>query len=172
MEQVHVDSFAAYLDHLQVDPDEFTALFNCILINVTSFFRDEPIWTYLREDIIPRLLEQKEDDATVRVWVAGCASGQEAYSLSMLLAEAMGRPAFLARTKIYATDVDDEALEDARQGTFTNDQMKGVPEDLADRYFTSNGNGKYMFDREIRRTVVFGRHDLVQDAPISKIDLL
>jgi len=172
MEQVHVDSFATYLDHLQVDPDEFTALFNCILINVTSFFRDEPIWTFLRDDIIPRLLEQKRDDDTVRVWVAGCASGQEAYSLSMLLAEAMGRPAFLARVKIYATDVDEEALDEARQGIYTGDDMKAVPEDLAERYFTSNSTGKFVFDREIRRTVVFGRHDLVQDAPISKIDLL
>src|SRR3954447_25031028 len=97
MEQVHVDSFATSLDHLQVDPDEFTALFNCILINVTSFFRDEPIWTFLRDDIIPRMLEHK-GDATLRVWVAGCASGEEAYSISMLLAEAMGRKAFPART--------------------------------------------------------------------------
>jgi two-component system, chemotaxis family, CheB/CheR fusion protein len=171
MEQVHVGSFSEYLDHLEVDPDEFTALFNTILINVTSFFRDEPIWTYLRDELIPQLLERKGEDETVRVWVAGCASGQEAYSISMLLAEAMGRPAFLARTKIYATDVDEEALEEARQGAYSNDAMKGVPEGLIDKYFTSNGDG-YVFDREIRRTVVYGRHDLVQDAPISKIDLL
>src|SRR3954453_16309266 len=90
----------------------------------------------------------------------------------MLLAEQMGRPAFLARTKIYATDVDEEALEEARQGTYTTDQMKGVPEDLAEKYFTTNSGGQHVFDRELRRTVVFGRHDLVQDAPISKIDLL
>jgi two-component system CheB/CheR fusion protein len=172
MEQVHVDSFAAYLDHLQVDPDEFTALFNCILINVTSFFRDEPIWKFLREEVVPRLVERKADDGIMRVWVAGCASGQEAYSLSMLLAEQMGRKDFLARTKIYATDVDEEALEEARQGAYTTDELKGVPEDLVDTYFTSDGGGRHVFDREIRRTVVFGRHDLVQDAPISKIDLL
>jgi len=172
MEQVHASSFSSYLDLLQVDPDEFTALFNCILINVTSFFRDEPIWEFLREEIVPRLVQNKGEDGTIRVWVAGCASGEEAYSLSMLLAEQMGRAAFLARTKIYATDVDEEALEEARQGTYTTDQLKGVPEDLAERYFTTNTGGQHVFDRELRRTVVFGRHDLVQDAPISKIDLL
>jgi two-component system, chemotaxis family, CheB/CheR fusion protein len=172
MEQVGIADFSAYQDHLQVDPDEFTALLNYILINVTSFFRDEPIWDYLREEIVPRIVDARPPDAPIRSWVAGCASGQEAYSICMILADALGRDAFLSRVKVYATDVDEEALEQARQGTYTEEQMKSVPENYAARYFAANGPGQHAFDRELRRVMVFGRHDLVQDAPISKIDLL
>src|SRR5262249_31844227 len=105
METVGISDFTQYQDHLQVHPDEFTQLFNFILINVTAFFRDPMIWDYLAERILPRILEQKGGQAPVRVWCAGCASGEEAYSVAMLLAEATGRTRLPETIKIYGTDI-------------------------------------------------------------------
>jgi two-component system CheB/CheR fusion protein len=96
-----------------VDAEEFTRLFNTILINVTRFFRDPAHWEYLRDEILPGLVGGP-DAAPIRVWSAGCASGEEAYSIAILLAEAMGSDAFRELVKIYATDVDEEALAQAR----------------------------------------------------------
>src|SRR3954468_23810204 len=104
MQQVGVDAFDEYHDDLQVHPHEFTALFDTILINVTSFFRDDEAWAYLAEVALPHLLETAGEDP-IRVWSAGCATGQEAYSLAMVLAEALGPAEFRRRVKIYATDV-------------------------------------------------------------------
>jgi two-component system, chemotaxis family, CheB/CheR fusion protein len=172
MEMLGIDSYSAYVDHLQVDPDEFTHLFNFILINVTSFFRDPPIWEYVQQEVITRILQSKDAADQIRVWDVGCASGEETYTIAMLLAEALGRDGFSDRVKIYATDVDLEALEQARQGTYTRKQVDAVPGTMGDRYFADGVNGGLSFDKELRRSVVFGRHDLVKDAPISRIDLL
>jgi two-component system CheB/CheR fusion protein len=171
MQAVGADSYLSYLDHLEVDPEEFTQLFNTILINVTGFFRDPPAWEYLADEILPRILADKGGDAPVRIWSAGCASGEEAYTLAMVTAEAMGPDAVRERVKIYATDVDEEALHQARQARYTARQVEGVPPELLERYFEGNGNG-YVFSKDLRRSVIFGRHDLIQDAPISRIDLL
>src|SRR3954471_22320244 len=113
MAQVGVDSYATYLDHLEVHPEEFTHLFNSILINVTSFFRDAEAFEYLRSTVIPKVIENSAG-GDIRIWSAGCASGEESYSVAMLFAEALGREAFRQRVKIYATDVDDQALTAAR----------------------------------------------------------
>jgi two-component system CheB/CheR fusion protein len=114
MAQVGLGSYGEYLDHLQVHPDEFTALFNTILINVTAFFRDADTWAALRESVLPELLDRH--DGVFRVWSAGCASGEETYSLAIALAEALGVEAFRERVKIYATDVDESSLAHARGG--------------------------------------------------------
>jgi two-component system, chemotaxis family, CheB/CheR fusion protein len=173
MQVVGADSYLGYLDHLEVDPEEFTQLFNTILINVTGFFRDPPTWDYLREEILPRILADKAEgeDDPVRIWSAGCASGEEAYTLAMVTAEAMGADAVREGVKIYATDLDEDALSQARQARYTPRQVEGVPPELLDRYFETNGGG-YVFSKDLRRSVIFGRHDLIQDAPISRIDLL
>src|SRR4051812_13998683 len=127
MQQVGVESFDDYYDYLQVHPDEFTALFNTILINVTSFFRDEEAWAYMSGTALPRLLETV-GDGPIRVWSAGCATGQEAYSIAMALVEIMGAAEFRQRVKIYATDVDEEALAIARQAMYTEKELRGLPE--------------------------------------------
>jgi two-component system, chemotaxis family, CheB/CheR fusion protein len=171
MAEVGVESYADYTDFLEVHPDEFQPLFNTVLINVTSFFRDSPAWEYVAEEIIPRILADRAPDRPVRVWSAGCASGEEAYSIAMLLAEALGEEAFRQRVKIYATDADDEALLQARQGSFEERQMADVPAPLAEKYF-ERANGRFVFRPELRRALIFGRHDLVQDAAISRVDLL
>ncbi len=172
MQQVNVASYSDYIDYLEVHPDEFLPLFNTILINVTGFFRDPETWRALAERVLPRILESKGVDQPVRCWSAGCASGEEAYSLAMLLAEALGDQEFRRRVKIYATDVDEEALAQARQGSYSAEQVAEVPAELRARYFEANNGGRHLFRPELRRSLIFGRHDLVQDAAISRLDLL
>jgi two-component system, chemotaxis family, CheB/CheR fusion protein len=172
MQALEVETFDAYRDYLELNPDEYAALFNTILINVTSFFRDAEAWTVLGEQFIPALLERKGNAEPIRVWSAGCATGQETYTLVMMLAEALGAEPFRERVKVYATDWDDEALAQARQATYTAEQTEDLPAGFRDRYFEPAGSGRFAFRGDLRRQVIFGRHDLVQDAPISHLDLL
>ncbi|NUO36934.1 MAG: PAS domain-containing protein [Dermatophilaceae bacterium] len=169
MRAVGFESFGEYQDHLEVNPDEFVPLFNTILINVTSFFRDRDSWEHLSSRLIPSLLEKADQE--VRVWSAGCAGGQEAYSLAIALTEAMGVDRFRERVKIYATDVDEDALAYARAATYTERETESLPEDLREKYFEAAPQGM-VFRQDLRRSVIFGRNDLTRDAPISRIDLL
>ncbi|MGH9009995.1 MAG: CheR family methyltransferase [Acidimicrobiia bacterium] len=171
MNAVGVGTFAEYLDFLQVDPEEFTALFDTILINVTGFFRDPAAWDVLTTEVVPRILDSKPAPDPIRVWSAGCASGEEAYTLAMVLAEVLGVEEMRERVKIYGTDVDEVALNMARHATYAPKAVDGVPEPLLERYFERLG-ANYIFRKDLRRTVIFGRHDLVHAAPISHIDLL
>jgi two-component system, chemotaxis family, CheB/CheR fusion protein len=171
MREVDIERFDEYLDHLQVTPDEFTDLFNTILINVTGFFRDRPAWDYVAGEVIPQILVDVQDSERIRIWSAACATGEEAYTLAMLFAEALGEEDFRRRVKIYATDVDEDALGRARHATFPRDALKSVPEELAERYFEQAAVGR-SFRGDLRRSIIFGRNDLVQDAPISRVDLL
>jgi two-component system CheB/CheR fusion protein len=172
MQMIEVASYADYIDFLEVHPEEFTHLFNTILINVTSFFRDPLTWEYLSAEIVPKILEGKRTDESLRAWSTGCASGEEAYSVAMILAEVMGEKEFSERVKIYATDVDEEALAKARLAQYTAKDLEAVPAALREKYFTPNGGGLYSFHKDLRKCVIFGRNDLIQDAPISRIDLL
>ena len=171
MQSVGIDGFADYVDFLEVHPDEFAQLFNNILINVTGFFRDESAWDLMRDTVIPMAIGEPSATHAVRVWSAGCASGEEPYTVAMLLVEALGREAFRERVKIYATDVDEHALGQARAASFTERQVQPVPSALLDRYFVRE-NDRFVFDKDLRRSVIFGRHDLIQDAPISRVNVL
>lgn len=171
MQSYQIETYRDYLDYLEVHPDEFSQLFNTILINVTDFFRDDVAWSYLQTDVLPQLLEAKAARLPIRVWSAGCASGEEAYTLAMILAKRLGIQAFCEQVKIYATDVDEEALSQARQATYSSKEIQAVPEDFRTQFFEPAGE-QYVFDPELRRSVIFGRHDLLQDAPISRLDLL
>ena len=172
MKEVGVDGYAAYTDYLEVHPHEFGPLFDTVLINVTGFFRDSEAWQYVAETILPRLLgDGRSPDEQVRMWSAGCATGEEAYTLAMLLAEALGEDGFRRRVKIYATDVDENALTVARQGTYDSRQVEGVPAELLEKYFDRIGS-RYVFRNDLRRCLIFGRLDLIQDAAISRLDLL
>jgi two-component system CheB/CheR fusion protein len=171
MTHVGVKGHGPYLEYLQAHPDEFGTLFNTILINVTSYFRDAAAWEYLRAEILPRIIEGKAPYEPIRVWSAGVASGEEAYSVAMLLSEALGASEYRERAKIYATDVDEDALTHARQGRAAEKDLEEVPASLREKYFEPDGD-HYLLRGELRRSIIFGRHDLVQDAPISRIDLL
>jgi two-component system CheB/CheR fusion protein len=171
MRMVGIERFNEYTEYLEVHPEEFNQLFNMILINVTGFFRDQAAWDFLGREIIPKIIEQRRPESALRIWSAGCASGEEAYSLAMLFAEAMGIAPFREHVKIYATDVDSDALNQARQAAYTEKQLADVPTPLKEKYFEYTGD-RYLFHKELRRSVIFGRHDLLQDAPISRLDLL
>ena len=171
LDAVGAPGFAEYQDFLEVHPEEFRALFNTILINVTGFFRDDTAWEYLAEHVLPDLLKRRSPGVPIRVWSAGCASGEEAYTLAMILAEQVGLEAFQDRVKIYATDVDEEALAKARHGAYTDAEVADVPEKLRRKYFDL-AEGMHVFRKDLRRQLIFGRHDLISDAPISRIDLL
>src|SRR5712691_5415746 len=168
---VGAGSYEEYEDYLEVHPDEFEHLFNVILINVTSFFRDPETFDFLRSDAIPALLKSKRTYEPIRIWSAGCASGEECYSLAMLMAEALGESQYRERVKIYATDLDEAELVVARQASYTERQVQDVPAELRQKYFDANGD-RWMFRKDLRRSVIFGRHDLLDDAPISRVDLL
>jgi two-component system, chemotaxis family, CheB/CheR fusion protein len=171
MQSHELDNYGDYLDYLQVHPEEFIVLFNTILINVTGFFRDTNAWNYLQHNIIPNLIAEKPETQPIRIWSAGCASGEEAYSLAILFAEALTTEKFRQRVKIYATDVDEEALDIARHASYSAKEIQSVPDRLRERFFETIGN-QFIFRPDLRRTIIFGRHDLIQDAPISRLDLL
>ncbi|MEM4188586.1 MAG: CheR family methyltransferase, partial [Candidatus Hadarchaeum sp.] len=171
MLEVNVKEFREYMDYLEAHPEEFVKLFNTILINVTTFFRDPQAWDYLRDEIIPRILAARRRADPIRIWSAGCASGEEPYTLAMLFADALGIEQFRQRVKIYATDVDEEALTKARHAIYTDKELEPLSPEMRNRYLEPIGL-RYVFRGDIRRAVIFGRHDLVQDAPISRIDLL
>ena len=171
LQSVGCSGYDDYLDYLEVHPDEFALLFNTVLINVTSFFRDASSWEFLKETVLPDLLKRRRRPAAVRIWSAGCATGQEAYTLAMIFAEALGLDEFSERVKIYATDADDEALAKARLAVYDEREVADVPADLRAKYFEIS-DGQFVFRKDMRRQLIFGRHDLIQDAPISRVDLL
>jgi two-component system CheB/CheR fusion protein len=171
MSEVGVGDHEQYADILEADAAEAQALFNTILINVTRFFRDPAAWQALECEVIASIAANHRPGEPVRVWCAGCASGEEAYTVAILLAEALGVESFRDDVKIYATDVDDEAIAAARHAVYPQRAMSDVPPELVERYFVRQG-GDYAFRKDLRRCLIFGRHDLLADAPISHVDLL
>ena len=171
LQAVGVSNEADYRGYLSAHPEEFTLLLNVLLINVTSFFRDPAAWQYLAETVVPRLLTAKPPDEPIRLWSAGCASGREAYSLAILFAEVLGMDAFRQRVTIYATDLDEDEIGYARRASYSRREVESVPPDLRDKYFERQGT-RFACAKDLRRAVVFARHDLLRDAPISRIDLL
>ncbi len=170
VQTLNLQGFGDYLDYLEVHPEEFATLFNTMLINVSSFFRDAPAWECLRADMLPKLLAAKPA-GPIRVWSAGCAGGQEAYSLAIAFAELLGTEALCQRVKIFATDVDEDALSQARQASYGLEDLEPVPAGLREKYF-ERAAARYVFRNELRRAIIFGRLDLIADAPISRLDLL
>jgi two-component system CheB/CheR fusion protein len=172
MQSIGVEDYQRYMEVLEANPGEFAELFNTILINVTSMLRDPDAWEVLTSQVIPAIIEAKPADQPLRIWSAGCASGEEAYSLAVLFAEALGDERFRQSVKIYATDADSDALTDARHGRYREaDLLAALGEERMKRFFERDGNHG-VFRADLRRALIFGRHDLVQDPPISRIDLI
>ena len=171
MRSVGVNGYGEYVHYLESHPAEYTGLLDTLLINVTAFFRDDLPWEYLREEILPALIAAKPAPEPIRVWCAGCATGEEAYTLAIVLAEALGIEGFQERVKLYGTDLDNDALAKARLGSYTEKDLADVPAALVEKYFDRRDQA-FVFRKDLRRCVIFGRNDLVQDAPISRVDLL
>ncbi|MGF1675498.1 MAG: CheR family methyltransferase, partial [Rivularia sp. (in: cyanobacteria)] len=154
MQTISVESYAEYLDYLEVHPDEFVELFNTILINVTTFFREPEAWEYIAAEIIPAIVSNPSKP--IRIWSAGCASGEETYTIAILLAETLGMEQYSEQVKVFATDVDMEALKQARQASYTTKQVENLPPHLLEKYF-ERVNNHFCVQKELRRGVIFGR---------------
>lgn len=159
-----------YLAYVNEMPQELEALRNDILISVTSFFRDEDAYETLRK-IIPDLVRDKKPGDTIRAWVPACASGEEAYSIAILLAEELGDSLGNYQVQIFATDVDADALARARKALYPDAALKNISREMLSRYFLARG-GYYQVVKSVRDMIVFAKHDLIQDPPFLRIDLI
>lgn len=160
-----------YARFLKENPAEVTALFKELLINVTSFFRDTEAFGVLREEILPALCKDKSEQSTFRAWVAGCATGEEAYSIAILLKEWMEENHREFKVQIYSTDLDDEAIAIARAGIYPSNIAQDVTPERLRRFFTKEDTG-YRIKKEIREMVVFAIQNVLKDPPFTKLDLL
>lgn len=161
----------SYVVYLKEHKDEITALLKDLLISVTNFFRDKKPFEILEKEIIPRITEGKNSEQQVRIWVAGCATGEEAYSLAMLCAEKTLGVIDAPKIQIFATDIDEAAISVAREALYTiNDAADVSPERLR-RFFNKEGE-QYRIRREIREMVLFAIHNFLKDPPFSHLDLV
>ncbi len=160
-----------YLGYLQANPVEVEALYTDLLIDVTSFFRDLEVFQALRADILPQIVQQKSPKSPIRIWVAGCATGEEIYSVAICLLEVMAEAKISAQVQIFATDLNEASIEIARRGIYPPHRVKNLtPERLA-RFFVRVEDG-YQIDRSVRDLCVFARHNLGSDPPFSRLDLV
>ncbi|CAN5656888.1 hypothetical protein BH10CHL1_BH10CHL1_47520 [soil metagenome] len=166
-----VKSLIGYLSFLRAHPLEIDALFKDLLISVTSFFRDTEAFEHLVQEIVPRLFEHKTADEKVRVWVAGCATGEEAYSIAILLMDYASQHNIATPIQIFASDIDVDALQFAREGLYAESLLQDVSADWLKRFFVRERQG-YRVTKEVRKTILFTAHDLLKDPPFSKLDLV
>jgi len=166
------ESIEAYVAYLQRQPQEYQRLVSSFLIKVTDFFRDADLFDRLRDRILPELLEEARVRGNeLRLWSAGCATGEEAYSLAILVAELLGNELEELSVRVFATDVDPDAIVHARRGIYSSAALDHLPPELRSRYFTSI-DSVYEVKKAVRRLVVFAPHDLGQRPPFPRVDLI
>ncbi len=160
-----------YVRFVHSHPEEFQRLTSSFLIKVTEFFRDSDLFDYLRAEVLPALAQSaRRHESELRIWSAGCATGEEAYSIAILASETLGDELDQFNVRIFATDLDSDAVNFARRGIYSPATLANVSPDLIDRYFTEV-NGDFEIKKRIRALTVFGQHDLGQRAPFPRIDL-
>lgn len=164
-----LQTLQGYRDFLHENAQERPALLKDMLISVTNFFRDRESFEVLEREVIPRLFENSSDDTRIRVWSAGCATGEEAYSLAMLLTEAATVTS--AAVQVFATDIDDDAIAVARHGVYPSAVVDDIATSRITRFLNREGDG-YRVQKSLRETVLFARHNVLQDPPFSKLDLI
>jgi two-component system CheB/CheR fusion protein len=166
-----VQQFRNYLTILEEDPKEAEALYQELLIGVTGFFRDPEAFQLLRSEVIPRLFASRAEDEPVRIWHACCATGEEAYSVAMLIREHLEERQLQTRVQIFATDLDEAAINQARAGVYTPAIEAEIDQPWLHKYFTRH-NGNYQVDKRLREMIVFAHHNIIKDPPFSRLDLL
>ena len=166
-----IDSLPAYAKYIRQTPEEAEALLRELLISVTNFFRDRAVWDKLETTVVPRLLEWKGNGDQIRVWVAGCATGEEAYSMAMMLADATAALPSSPDIQIFATDLDEDAIAKARNGFYNVAETADVSPEQLRRYFMKEKDG-YRVRRELRELMLFAHHNLLKDPPFSHLDLI
>ncbi|OWP64013.1 chemotaxis protein CheR [Hymenobacter amundsenii] len=169
--QIH--EFPQYVRYLQENPDEVEALFRELLIGVTKFFRDPEAFLSLRVRLLP-LLRSKPADSVIRVWAPGCSTGEEAYSLAMVLLECLDSidPTKYLKIQLFATDINPAAIDFARAGLYPTNITADVSPERLERFFGRQPDGSYQISKEVRDVVIFAVHNLTKDAPFTKLDLL
>jgi two-component system CheB/CheR fusion protein len=167
----HFDKLPDYVRFLRENPREVELLFKELLIGVTSFFRDPPAWEHLKGAALPDLLRLRGKGSVLRAWVPGCSTGEEAYSLSMIVTEAIEKLALSTTFQIFATDLDRDAIERARRGIYPANIAADVSAERLRRFFTQDDGG-YRVRKEIRETVVFAPQNITMDWPFTKLDIL
>lgn len=166
-----IASLPDYIRHLQQNSGEVEVLFRELLIGVTHFFRDQEAFEALEQEVIPRLFENRRPDGPIRIWVCGCSTGEEAYSIAILLREQMDRLKQEFETQIFATDIDNQAIEAARLGLYPSNMAAHLNPDRLQHYFVKEEDG-YRVSSLIRNMVVFASQSLIKDPPFSKMDLI
>jgi len=168
-----ISAMSDYVRYLDENSQEVQLLFKEILIGVTAFFRDDGIWDYLSGEALPALIAQNQPDAGLRVWVVGCSTGEEAYSLAMVFTETLEllRPGQAISLQIFASDLSSEAIAVARAGLYPHSIKEQVSEPRLARFFTRQDNG-YQVKQAIRDKVLFAQHDVILDPPFTKLDLI
>src|SRR5918993_521650 len=160
-----------YRRYMERHPEELQRLVASFLIKVTEFFRDPELFSYLRDRVLPGLLSEAKARGELRIWSAGCATGEEAYTLAMLVSDLLSEDAEELPVRIFATDIASDAVEFARRGIYTEAALQSLPPDLVERHFTPV-DGAFEVRKQIRSLVVFGEHDLANRAPFPRIDLV
>lgn len=166
----HAEDLSSYLALLRAEPQEAELLFRDLLIGVTQFFRDPEAFEVIEHRILPALLARATEEP-LRAWVAGCATGEEAYTMAILLREAVEKRGLSRPVQVFATDVDDNAIKSARRGVFALTIAEHLTPERLERFFVRQG-GSYVAAKELREICVFSQHDLIRDPPFSRIDLL
>jgi two-component system CheB/CheR fusion protein len=168
----NIKSVDEYVHYLELKPAEVEALFRDLLIGVTSFFRNPAAFEALQKKVIPYLFTDKHPDSTIRIWVPGCSTGEEAYSIGILCQEHIELLKQFFKIQIFATDIDSRAIEEARRGIYPPIISIDVSPERLKRFFTLDPDGNYRIHRSIRDMVLFSEHDITKDPSFSKLDLI
>jgi two-component system CheB/CheR fusion protein len=168
-----IDDIYSYVHFLQENPKEIQILFKELMIGVTSFFRDSPVWEKLKETVIPALIEKQKTSSVLRAWVPGCSTGEEAYSLAIIFKEVFEKvkPYDGLSLQIFASDLDTDAIATARKGLFSANIATEVSPKRLSRFFTKTDDG-YRINTEIRETIVFAQHNIIMHPPFTNIDII
>lgn len=167
----HCESLESYMAMLGTTPVEVRALHDDLLINVTGFFRDPEVYQAIQNDLMPRLLAARNADTPIRIWVPGCSTGEEAYSLAMCLFDLLEQQGMAASVQIFGTDVNDSSIARARAAVYSEEHVLRLPQERVRRFFVKLEGG-YQIEPRVRESCVFARHNLLSDPPFSRLDLV
>jgi chemotaxis methyl-accepting protein methylase len=174
MRVVGISSYRRYGDLLDSDPSEYSRFLDTLTINVTEFFRDAEMWASLRRNVLPELISRKRAtrNRSIRIWSAGCATGEEPYSVTMMLMDALGADLSDFAVSVLATDIDPSALARARQGVFETHKARHIPADYRLRYTASAGPAQFKLADDVRAMIRFRKMSLFDDTPVRVVDLV
>lgn len=160
-----------YTEYLRQHPEEMGMLFQEVLINVTSFFRDPEAFDVIKRKTLPEIVTGKSDGDIIRIWVPGCSNGEEVYSLAIILREIMESTGKHLKVQIFGTDIDGNTIDYARKRTYPESISENIPPELLEKYFTQT-EGKYLVKNEIRKMAIFAVHDVLKDPPFANLDMI